>query len=131
MKVHPRILAQIQKVTNKRPLAVTNHILQHGQVTTEELREQYGYDHPPRARMDVLEWGIPRETVRVPNHNGTKKIGAYRFGDPDNVEKHKTSGRQPFAKAFKKSLYEHQDGRCAITGEPFEERYQSIDHRIP
>ena len=131
MKVHPKILAQIKRVTNKRPLAVINHILQHGQVTTEELREQYGYDHPPRARMDVLEWGIPLVTIRVPNHKGTKKIGAYRFGDPDNVEKHKTGGRQPFTKAFKKSLYERQGGRCAITSEPFEERYLSIDHRIP
>ena len=77
MKVHPKILAQIKRVTNKRPLAVINHILRHGQVTTEELREQYGYDHPPRARMDVLEWGIPLETIRVPNRNGTKKIAAY------------------------------------------------------
>lgn len=57
MSVDPKILAQIKKVTNKRPLAVINHLLKHGQVTTEELREQYGYEHAPRARMDVLEWG--------------------------------------------------------------------------
>ncbi len=131
MKVHPKILEQIKKVTNKRPLAVINHILQHGQVTTEELREQYGYEHAPRARMDVLEWGIPIETIRVPNRAGTKKIGAYRFGDPDRVELLKTGGRQPFSKAFKKLLYERQGGRCAISGEPLEERYLSVDHRIP
>jgi hypothetical protein len=131
MKVDPRILSQIKKVTNKRPLAVINHILKHGQVTTEELREQYGYEHPPRARMDVLEWGVPIETVRVPNHSGTKKIAAYRFGNPDRIETHKTGGRQPFSKAFKKTLYQQQDGKCAITGEPLEERYLSIDHRVP
>jgi len=131
METHPRILAQIKKVTNKRPLAVINHILDHGQVTTEELREQYGYDHPPRARMDVLEWGIPIDTVRVPNRAGNKKIAAYRFGNPDRIEQQKTGGRQPFSKAFKKLLYERQGGRCAITDEPFEERYLSIDHRIP
>jgi len=131
MQVHPKILAQIKKVTNKRPLAVINHILKHGQVTTEELREQYGYEHAPRARMDVLEWGIPIVTVRVPNRAGTKKIAAYRLGDPDRIERHKTGGRQPFTKAFKKLLYERQGGACAITGELFEERYLSIDHRIP
>ncbi len=131
MPVHPKILAQIAKVTNKRPLAVINHILKHGQVTTEELREQYGYEHAARARMDVLEWGIPIDTVRVQNRNGTKKIAAYRFGNPDAVEANKTGGRQPFTKAFKKQLYANQGGRCAITGEPLQERYLSIDHRVP
>jgi len=75
--------------------------------------------------------GIPIETVRVPNRAGTKKIGAYRFGDPDNVERHKTGGRQPFSKAFKKLLYERQGGKCAFSGEPLEARYLSIGHRIP
>lgn len=131
MSVHPKILAQIKKVTSKRPLAVINHILKHGQVTTEELREQYGYEHPPRARMDVREWGIPIETVRISNRAGTKKIAAYRFGSPERIEHYKTGGRQPFSKAFKKLLFERQGGRCAITGEPFEQRYLSIDHRIP
>ncbi len=131
MKVHPKILAQIKKVTNKRPLAVLNHILKHGHVTTEELREQHGYDHPPRARMDVLEWGIPLVTARVSNRAGTKKIGAYSFGDPDQIELHKTGGRQAFTKTFKKALYKLQGGRCAVTGEAYEIRYLSIDHRIP
>jgi hypothetical protein len=131
MAIHPKILAQIAKVTSKRPLAVINHIRQHGQVTTEQLREVYGYEHAPRARMDVLEWGIPLETVRVSNRAGTKKIAAYRFGDPDKVDARKTGGRQPFSKAFKKLLYERQQGTCAITGEPLEARYLSIDHRIP
>ena len=131
MKVHPKILSQIAKVTNKRPLAVVNHILKHGQVTTEELREQYGYEHPPRARMDVLEWGIPLVTTRVPNRDGTRKIAAYRFGDPDKIDLNKTGGRQAFTKNFKKTLYEFQGGKCAITGESYEERYLSIDHRIP
>jgi hypothetical protein len=131
MKVDPRILAQVKLVTSKRPLAVINHILKYGQVTTEELRELYGYDHPPRARMDVLEWGIPLITRRVPNRNGTKKIGAYSFGDPDKVESQKAGGRQPFSKAFKKLLYERQGGRCAITGERYELRCLSVDPRIP
>jgi len=131
MAVHSKILQQIKKVKGKRALAVINHILKHGQVTTEELREQYGYEHPPRARMDVLECGIPLKTVRVSNKAGTRKIAAYGFGDPDDVEKHKTGGRQPFSKRFKNQLYERQDGRCAFTGVRYEPRYLSIDHRVP
>jgi len=46
-------------VTAKRPKTVIDHILQHGFITTEELKEQYGYNHPPRAVRDVRENGIP------------------------------------------------------------------------
>ncbi len=131
LRVHPKILAQIKKVTGKRPLTVINHILKHGQITTEELKDLYEYNHPPRARTDVLECGIPIETVRVPNKAGTRKIASYRFGNPDDVEKYKTGGRQPFSKAFKKMLYKRQAGKCGFTGIKYESRYLSIDHRIP
>lgn len=130
MNVHPKIMAQIKKVTGKRPLAVINHILKHGQVTTEELKDVYGYNHPPRAARDVREWGIPLNTARVVGSDG-RKIGAYRFGDPDKVENHKLGGRQTFSKAFKDLLIERQGPRCAITGERYHPRYLSIDHRVP
>jgi hypothetical protein len=47
-------------VTGKRPKTVIDHILKHGHITTEELKNKYGYDHPPRAARDVRELGIPR-----------------------------------------------------------------------
>ena len=128
--MHPKILAQIKKVTGKRPLAVINHILEHGQVTTQELKDLYGYNHPPRAARDVREWGIPLDTVRVTGTDG-RSIGAYRFGDPDRIENHKLGGRKVFAKAFKELLLERQGARCALTSEPFHPRYLSIDHRVP
>jgi hypothetical protein len=127
---HPAILAQIKKVTGKRPLAVINHIVQHGQVTTQELKETYGYNHPPRAARDVRECGIPLVTVRVVGTDG-RKIGAYTFGDPDKIERNKLGGRMTFSKAFKQLLLDRQGAECAITGEPYEPRYLSIDHRIP
>ncbi|MFG3818877.1 hypothetical protein VPK24_14630 [Limnothrix redekei LRLZ20PSL1] len=34
-----------RSVTAKRPKAVIDHILQHGFITTEELKEIYGYSH--------------------------------------------------------------------------------------
>jgi DeoR/GlpR family transcriptional regulator of sugar metabolism len=32
---------------SERARRLVEHILQYGQVTTEELRDLYGYDHPP------------------------------------------------------------------------------------
>ena len=95
MEVHPKILEQASKVTGKRPRAVIDHILKHGQITTEELKETYGYNHPPRAARDVRECGVPLKTIRVTGSDG-RKIGAYVFGDPDKVEKHKLQGRSTF-----------------------------------
>lgn len=46
-------LKLLQAVTNKRARIVIDHILEHGFVTTEELKTKYGYDHPPRAARDV------------------------------------------------------------------------------
>jgi hypothetical protein len=129
-EIHPAILAQIKKVTGKRPLAVINHILEHGQITTQELKDIYRYNHPPRAARDVRECGIPLVTVRVVGTDG-RKIGAYTFGDPDKIERNKLAGRMTFSKAFKRLLLDKQGPKCAITGEPYEPRYLSIDHRIP
>ncbi|WP_044290750.1 hypothetical protein [Rivularia sp. PCC 7116] len=55
-----------KSVTAKRPKAVIEHILQHGYITTEDLKETYGYNHPPRAARDVRERGIPLETFLEP-----------------------------------------------------------------
>ncbi len=78
-----------------------NHILEHGYVTTEELRDTYGYNHPPRAARDVREKGIPLETFRVTGADG-RKIGAYRFGDPAKARFSRTGGRTAFAKELKR-----------------------------
>ena len=37
-------------VLAKRAKTVIDHILKHGHITTEELKNLYGYDHPPRCR---------------------------------------------------------------------------------
>lgn len=91
-----------------------NHILKHGQITTEELKDTYGYNHPPRAARDVRECGIPLDTIRVRGSDG-RMIGAYKFGDPSKIERHKLGGRKTFSKAFKQLLLERQGARCAST----------------
>lgn len=77
----PDFLRRLRRVTAKRPRTVIEHILKHGQITTEELQTTYGYNHPPRAIRDVRELGIPLETFRVASTDG-RSIAAYRFGDP-------------------------------------------------
>jgi len=79
-------------VTAKRPKTVIDHILKHGHITTEELKEKYGYNHPPRAVRDAREHGIPLETFRVTGSDG-RKIAAYRFGDVSKKRFRKLSGR--------------------------------------
>jgi len=117
-------------VTAKRPRTVIEHILKHGHITTEELKEKYGYNHPPRAARDVKEQGIPLEMFRVTGSDG-RKIGAYRFGDPEKARFSKLRGRTAFAKRLKAKLIELYGCRCAIYLEEFEERLLQIDHRIP
>jgi hypothetical protein len=73
-----------EAITAKRPKTVIDHILRHGFITTQDLKDKYGYNHPPRAVRDVKEHGIPIEMFRVEGSDG-RKIAAYRFGDPDRV----------------------------------------------
>jgi hypothetical protein len=120
----------LKSVTSKRPRTVIEHILKKGQITTEELQSEYGYEHPPRAARDVREEGIPLETFRVKNKEG-RWIAAYRFGDPAKVNRGRLGGRKTFSKKFKKSLMADIGARCSVCQENYEERYLQIDHRIP
>ena len=73
----PEFLKLLKSVDCKRPKTVIEHILEHGQITTEELKNTYGYNHPPRAIRDVREQGIPIEMFRVTGSDA-RKIAAYR-----------------------------------------------------
>ncbi len=125
-----RFLKRLNAVTDKRPKTGIEHILKHGHMTTEELREKYGYNHPPRAARDVRDQGIPLETFRVEGSDG-RKIAAYRFADPSKVRRGFLGGRRTFPKDFKRMLLESSRGRCQVYGQPYEERYLQIDHRVP
>ncbi|MBR1800581.1 MAG: HNH endonuclease [Bacteroidaceae bacterium] len=132
MKKLPKaFLAKLKAVTKKRPKAVIDHILKHGFVTTEELK-QMGYEHAPRAARDVREQGIPLETFRVKDSNG-RSIAAYRFGDLSKSEDKlsKTAGRTMLSKALKKALIEKYGSKCFIYLQPMEERLLQVDHRVP
>jgi hypothetical protein len=120
----------LHSIKNKRARVVIDHILKKGFITTGELEEKYGYNHPPRAARDVREAGIPLETFRVKDKN-SKSIAAYKFGDLNKVQKNRLSGRTVLSKEFKKSLYQLHKGKCFICSGRFESRYLQTDHRIP
>jgi 5-methylcytosine-specific restriction endonuclease McrA len=119
----------LKTVSSKRARTVIEHILKHGQITTEEI-SRYGYEHPPRAARDVREAGIPLETIRVRSSDG-RSIAAYRLGDLRQVRQARLQGRQTFPKKFKDELFVLGSGKCAICAGKFEKRYLQMDHRVP
>jgi len=129
--VPEEILALCRQVTAKRARVVIDHILQHGFITTEDLKNIYGYDHPPRAIRDVREHGIPLKTYKVTSSTTGRKIAAYKFDDPSKIQYGRIGGRRAFSRAFKKALVEKFESRSTLTGERLDARYLQIDHRIP
>ncbi len=119
-----------QTVTAKRPKTVIDHILKHGYITTEELKDIYGYNHPPRAVRDVREYGIPIETFRVTGKDG-RKIAAYRFGQWLGHRVKRLEGRTVLSKQLKQQLIESYGSKCFIYLEEVNPTELQIDHRIP
>lgn len=129
-KIDKKLLEAAKKVTAHRAKTVIDHIIKHGFISTEDLKETYGYNHPPRAAGDVRDQGIPLETFKVIGSDG-RKIAAYRFGDPSQIEDGKLGGRKILPKQLKKVLIEKFGARCAISSESYDESHLQIDHRIP
>ena len=133
MNEYPKeFLDLLESVTDKRPQTVIQHILKHGYITTQELKDTYGYNHPPRAARDVREHGIPLVTYRVPGPDG-RSIGAYKFGDPKDAQNlvSKAAGRTVLSKALKHALIEKYGSKCFIYLETMAESVLQVDHRIP
>lgn len=130
LELPKEFIALCHTVTAKRPKTVIEHILKNGFITTEELKETYGYNHPPRAARDVREHGIPLETFQVTGSDG-RKIAAYRFGDVSAKRFTKLSGRTGLSKKIKDALVEKYGCKCFIYLEEVDERELQIDHRVP
>lgn len=114
----------------KRPRTVLEHILAHGYVTTQELRDKYGYNHPPRAARDVRECGIPIETFRVTGSDG-RSIGAYRLAPTGRASLPGRHGRAALPRALKLTLIAAAGEQCQICGLRAGSRYLQVDHRVP
>lgn len=128
-EINDEIRKVLSSIRNKRAAIVINHILENGQISTEEL-VKIGYQHPPRAARDVREAGIPLVTIRIKSSDG-RTIGAYKFGDLTQIRAGRLAGRMTFPKAFNAELYELHHHRCTICRAEYEKRYLQIDHRVP
>lgn len=127
----PEFLERVKAVTSKRPKTVIDHILKYGFITTEDLKNKYGYSHPPRAAMDVKDQGIPLVSFKVKAEDDGRTISAYKFGDLSQIKNDRLGGRKLFSKEFKATLVSKIGLKCAICIGVFEERYLQVDHRIP
>jgi hypothetical protein len=125
----PEFLARLAAITAKRAKTVIDHILKHGSISTEQLKDDYGYNHAPRAFRDVKEMGIPLERFSVIAKDG-RTIAAYRFGNPRDLRTAST-GRRAFPAKFKKTLIEAFGNKCAICTAEFTTPQLEIDHRVP
>lgn len=129
-KLPPEFIKRLKSVQAKRPRTVIEHILKHGSVSTEELRDLYGYSHAPRAARDVREQGIPLRTIKVTGSDG-RKIAAYEFNLDENLQNNKAGGRRTFSKKLKDDLLAAFGSKCAVCHQSYEARYLQIDHCIP
>ena len=125
-------LELLNSVEAKRPRTVIQHILEHGFITSQELKDTYGYNHPPRAVRDVREHGIPLVTYRIEGTDG-RSIAAYKFGNPADVKNtlSKSAGRTVLSKALKQALIEKYGSKCFVYFEPMDENLLQVDHRVP
>lgn len=98
-------IKRLNSITAKRPATIIKHILANGYITSEEIKDIYGYSHPPRAIRDVREQGIPIETYRVKDNSG-RSIAAYKFGNPSSMDDKisKVHGKNRFCKSSERSF---------------------------
>lgn len=83
----------LASVKAKRPRTVIEHILKNGHVTSRELKDLYGYHHPPRAIRDVAV-----KTVSI-LFSGDETEDYYRLL--------KLSGGEPLQATIKKILRDY------------------------
>lgn len=132
MEYPKEFLELLDSVKAKRPRTVIQHILKHGYITSQELKDTYGYNHPPRAVRDVREHGVPLVTYRITGSDG-RSIAAYKFGDPNDAKNvlSKSAGRTVLSKALKQALIEKYGAKCFVYLENMDESVLQVDHRIP
>ena len=128
-----KVLEEIEAKAGKRPKTVIHHILVHGFVTTRQLRDLYGYNHPPRAARDVKELGIPLVTFRTKDEDG-KSIGAYKLGDLTAIQSNlagRNHGRTALSRRIKDALLKQYGAKCFIHLEEMSPDLLQVDHRVP
>jgi hypothetical protein len=123
--------AVIASGRNKRAVAALKFMLEHGQITTDDLLD-LGYSHPPRAIGDVKDAGVPIVKVNGRSERTGRLMAIYKLGNASEIDDGRfAGGRSVFPKAFKRALVDRYGSVDCITGARLNERVLQIDHRIP
>lgn len=116
-------------VCSSRAAYVINHILEHGYITSEDIRN-HGFVHGARAVGDVRDNGIPLITSNVKSSDN-RTIAMYTFGSASQIKKHKFGGRVNFPARLKSQLIARDGLICSISKQALPEEELQIDHRVP
>lgn len=129
-KLSKQFVEKAKAVTKKRPKTVIDHILAHGQITTDELKSKYGYSHAPRAARDVREEGIALKTTMIKGTDG-RSMAVYTFDESATLNYSKRTGRTAFSAKLKSELIAKHGARCFVYLEVMPEKDLQVDHRVP
>lgn len=120
---------QVLEVCSSRAVYVINHILEHGYITSEHIRNQ-GYVHGARAVGDVRDNGVPLNTHNTKSSDN-RTIAEYTFGSAAEIKRHKFGGRVNFPTKLKGLLIARDGLICSISQQELPENELQIDHRVP
>ncbi|MDC1249476.1 HNH endonuclease [Planktomarina sp.] len=111
-----------------RPLRVIWECVVNGEVSTEKLQNEYGYNQPPRAARDVRELGFKLITSNGKTSSG-KRMAIYKLDDLVNFMQ--KSSRKAFTKKEKELLTKTQGNICYFCMQKLLQNELQIDHKVP
>ncbi len=122
-------LVEAMKRASKRARAAVEYMIEHGSVSTDDLRDHAGLVHPPRAIADAREVGVPIVMEMVASPKTGKRMATYRLGD--QAETKEMAGRHVLPKTLREALIKRHGPRCAICGREPGAQLLQVDHRVP
>ena len=111
-----------------RPLRVLFECCTNGGISTEQLKQRYGYNQPPRAARDLRELGFALKTKSSRTSDG-RRMASYFIADFRITSD--SHGRRSFTKQERSHLIERDGCRCYFCRGQFQPNELQIEHRVP
>lgn len=111
-----------------RPIRVMRECCINNGISTEALKEKYGYNQPPRAARDLRELGFDVKT-EYSKTSDNRRMAVYKLGELERFSP--KLGRAVFTKKEKNDLIKKHWNRCFYCTSEFPSNALQIDHRIP
>lgn len=115
---------------SKRAREALEIMIQEGSVTTVDLKNRFGFNHPPRAMGDLKDAGVPFTKTMVKVEGESRRVARYELLDDINVAK-ANKPRKVIPKKVKTELIAKYGKQCQICGGTFSSQALQVDHRIP